>query len=478
MRGALVAVLACGVVLTGLAPGVSTEPAFADKTKVVVEQFSGPSSDKLRQMVNKAIDKAGADTVSDKKVAAAEADLGLMQASDAYGAVAKELKASGFVRGTVSGGKKAKAKIVVRDADGNAVADQSWTGKNPAKAVEAAGKALPSAMGALLAKLKGGGGGAAVAAKPTKADKAEAAAEDKSSSDEAAAAPKKGKAKKEVAAAKDEDADDDDSGSSDSDGSVRAAASDETPSAPPRGRGWTGFDVGLGVHLYSRNFTYNNVDSNGDAFPAIGDQQEYKLPAAPAIALSGDYFFLPYLGATIGGEWTPPVLVSKDPAGKTYTTGSYMVGVGAKGKFDVGPVELLPVLTYNIHQFSVNPKNPEAGSAPRVAPVQYSILRPGVGARMSLGSLALLAGAGYLQVLNPGGIKSDYFPNATVKGIDGYVGGAFALPFMRGTEIRVTLDFRRYAFAMNSAMDDNRITGGAVDQYLGGNVGVGWRQGP
>ena len=53
----------------------------------------------------------------DKKVAATEADLGLIQASDAYDAVAKQLKASAFVGGKVTSAKKPKATLTVRGAD-------------------------------------------------------------------------------------------------------------------------------------------------------------------------------------------------------------------------------------------------------------------------------------------------------------------------------------------------------------------------
>jgi hypothetical protein len=248
---------------------------------------------------------------------------------------------------------------------------------------------------------------------------------------------------------------------------------DERP-ARSAGAGWTGLDASFGLHLYSRKFTYNNATADGGSFSPVGDQQEYDLTVAPAIALGLDYFFTPNVGLTVGGEWTPPVLVSKDANGVTYSTASYMAGGGVKGKFGLGPIELLPSLTGHIHRFSVDPKNPEAGTAPRVAPVQYSIARPGLGARVSIGSFALIAGAGYLFVLNPGGIKADYFPNAKAQGVDGFAGAAFGLPFLRGLEARVTLDFRRYVFAMNSVTGDERITGGATDQYLGANLGVGW----
>ena len=49
--------------------------------------------------------KQGIEVVTDKKRAATEADLGLLQVSDNYAAVAKELGVGAFIDGTVTGSK-------------------------------------------------------------------------------------------------------------------------------------------------------------------------------------------------------------------------------------------------------------------------------------------------------------------------------------------------------------------------------------
>ena len=59
--------------------------------------------------------------VAVKKVAMVEADLGLIRASDNYTAVARELKVNAFVGGTVMPGRRPRARIVVRSADGGVV---------------------------------------------------------------------------------------------------------------------------------------------------------------------------------------------------------------------------------------------------------------------------------------------------------------------------------------------------------------------
>lgn len=476
MKGAVFAVLALSIALF-------SGTALAQK-KVVVEQFSGSGSDKLRQAVVKAAEKAGADVVSDKKVAAVEADLGLMQTSDAYGAVARELKAGGFISGSVSG-KKPKARVIVRDADGNSVGEASYPGANPAKAVAAAEAALAKDLPPLLDKLKGGAGGGAVAEKPKKESKKEEAKKEKekekekeeSASTTTASAdeeekPKKKKKKKveeETASETDTAAA---TASSDESVSSRAdldASEDDEPSSS--GGQWKGIDLFAGVHAYKRDFTYNQN--------TLGNQQEYHLNAGPAVAVGLDYFFIPYLGVTASGEFSFLLLSegkNADGDKETYATSSYAFQGGVKGKYNLGPLELQGGITYGVHKYTVDPKDPDDPQAPRVAPVNYSTVRPGVGLRLNLGSaFAILVGAGYLHVLDPGGIKTEYFKDATVLASDAYGGVAFGMPFLRGLEGRVMLDFRRYAYNMNSSPNDDRAAGGAVDQYIGLLIGAGFR---
>ena len=100
MKRACPALVAATLLATALLGGQS----FAADKKVVVENFSGPDADDLRKVVQKVLKgMSGYELVSDKKLAAAEADLGLMQASDAYEAVGKQLGATAFINGKVSG---------------------------------------------------------------------------------------------------------------------------------------------------------------------------------------------------------------------------------------------------------------------------------------------------------------------------------------------------------------------------------------
>ena len=97
--------------------------------------------------------------VPDKKLAAIEADLGLIKVSDSYSAVAREVKASAFVAGIMVGGRRPKARVVVRNADGKIIGAQGWQATS-----------LPKLLAAVNAtatpKLSGIINGAAAAAGP------------------------------------------------------------------------------------------------------------------------------------------------------------------------------------------------------------------------------------------------------------------------------------------------------------------------
>src|SRR4030095_6955970 len=94
------------------------------------EQFSGKGADKFRIVVSRILVKGGVDIISDKKVATTEADLGLLQVSDTYAAVSKELKAGAFLDGTVTGKKKLTARLRVKGPDGSPMGQATWMGKS------------------------------------------------------------------------------------------------------------------------------------------------------------------------------------------------------------------------------------------------------------------------------------------------------------------------------------------------------------
>ena len=123
-----------GLLASALVLFFGVRAASADKPKkAVVEQFSGASADQFKKLVVSALGKQGIEVISDKKRAATEADLGLLQVSDNYPAVAKELGVGAFIDGTVTGSKHLTARLKVKGPDGAALGSASWTGANAKK---------------------------------------------------------------------------------------------------------------------------------------------------------------------------------------------------------------------------------------------------------------------------------------------------------------------------------------------------------
>src|SRR4051812_31276774 len=232
MKGAICSLLASALVLS-----VGVRAAQADKPKkVVIEQFSGPSSDQFKKLVAGAVSKQGIEVVIDKKRAATEADLGLLQVSDNYPAVAKELGVGAFIDGTVTGSKHLTARLKVKGPDGASLGSASWTGANAKKLLNSIDDTVAKKLASILS------GGAAKEEAPVAA----AAAKEEAVAEEAPKARKKKAADDEEKPAK----------SKEEDATVSASAStdSEEPSGPPSP--YARFDLAAGAHVYGRNFSY------------------------------------------------------------------------------------------------------------------------------------------------------------------------------------------------------------------------------
>jgi hypothetical protein len=458
MKGALAA-LAVSTVFFGA--GVSGV-AWAQKRVVIVEQFSGPGSDKFRQSVLQALEKdKSTEVVPDKRVAAVEADLGLIHVSDSYPSVARELKAAAFVGGTTTGGKKPQAKLVVLGADGSVLGNQTWSEANTNKLMAAVNRNVGARLSALL---KGAGTGApekpaaAVAAAEKPAEKPEKGK--KSSKEEKEAAPEQS----EASAAEDTPGADTEASAS---ASFRAGG-DEPSRLSAEGLP-TGLDIAFVLRFFSREFTYNQS--------LQGPQQPYKLTVAPAPGLAVDYFPIPLVGVT-GAFNLVVATASRDMEGSVYKTTAYSWLVGAKGRVSLGPVHVEPAVGYGSHVFNVVPFDHDPDRI-KIAGVDYRHARLGGEVRLPLSSgMALAAGAHYMHILSAGEIldgKKYFFGSAL--GGEAHAGVTFPLNFIKGSEGRVGLDLRRIAFAFSPEPGDTRVAGGAVDQYIGINLGFGYHVG-
>jgi hypothetical protein len=397
-----------------------------------------------------------------EKVTATEADLGLLQVSDNYAAVAKEIKVAAFFGGTISGkGRKVTARLRGTGADGKPLGQAVWNAKSLAKLFAAVGGTLSKKMAGMMAGAKAPTGGGAAAAKEEPAT-ASASSKERTV---AAADPDEPPARGRKAAASSDDDDPPPRKRAAKDDDETVSSSADLEEAPRTGR--QKLDLAFGAHVYRRDFSYNDNQR--------GDQQAYKLPAVPAPTLTIDYFFLPNFGATAGGEYSV-ALVSQDGAGNKYKTSSLGYFIGGKGRYFLsGGTELQGGIAYAVNGFKVVPDASDM-MPPHVAGVLYEQVRVGGSTRIPLNEkTAIIGGANYLHLLSMGAIKKDYFPNTKGRGGEGFAGLAFALSWMKGLEGRVTADLRRYVFTMNPDPMDTRIAGGAIDQYIGLNLGVAYR---
>lgn len=477
-------------VLAFLASSVGSRGAWAQKKTVVLEQFSGPSSDRFRQMVQASLGKQGVELIPDKKVASVEADLGLIAVSDGYPAAAKALGNSVFVGGSIASAKRQKAKLVLKGPDGSPLGDQSWGAPTSDKLLAAIGEDLDSKLGALLNGGSGGGAATAVASTEAKAEKPEKPEKKKAKADEdewQGGGKKKAPSESQPA---------DGAEASDAQAEVKAEASDDGATGA---MGPTGMRLAFvaGVKFMGRHLVYHDK--------IVGGQQDYRLPSTlvpyvPTPNLTVEFFPIKWVGAQVGGEYSVG-LISKDVNNDRYKTVAYAFQAGLKGDVPVGPAALEPYVGYGVRVFRVDPLDKDP-NPPQVAGVNYRHLRLGGGVRLPVmnGSLQLLAGGHYLHILSSGQItgrhddgapfdrNTDYFfPKRTLGG-EGFAGAIVRLPFLNGLDARITFDFRRIVYAFDlgdidaarmraQAGQEPRVAGGATDQYIGLNVAAGYNLG-
>jgi hypothetical protein len=478
MRPLSKAVFVSMVAATILMSSGFTTPAWAQKARVVVELFKGPNAEKVRLAVVRSVLKQRMEVVQAKKVAMVEADLGLIRASDNYTAVARELKVNAFIGGTVLPGRRPRVRIVVRTPDGGVVGQTMVAGINMPRLIRnISGSSGPR----LMALVNNSKGGTAVAAKsgrgedplfsPGEAAKPAAEAV-------AAAEPAAERAAKDEAPAEKEEAPSkvaaDEPGA---DADVEAEAPPPTRSAGKAAgaKGETGLNLAFVMRMFSRNFSYNqNVRGQQQGYQAP-EQRYNNLPLVPAPGLAIEYFATPFVAGNF--SYHRAIAGSKDAAGSVYKTTAYDWSLGAKGRFNVIGIQVEPIAGYVAKVFEIENFATDANRI-QVAPVSYRQLRLGSGVRLPLSSgAAISAGGAYLHTLGAGGIldPAQYFAGNALAG-ELFAAMSMPLGFAKGFDIRFGADYRRVAFAFTPNLNppNGRIAGGAVDQYIGVNVGVGY----
>jgi hypothetical protein len=460
--------------------------ASAQKKAVVIEMFKGPNAPRVRAVVAKALTRSGLTVVSDKRLAAIEADLGLVRVAENYPAIARETKAIGFVAGIVTGGRRPKARVVVRNAEGKIIGGQGWQATGFGKLL----LAVNGTAGPKIAGILSGGGGAArpaVAAAPkaepaedilAAADRKAAAAEEAApAAEEEAPRKKRGKADEEEEPA----AEGDEKG--DAEAEVAAEADDEEVAPKRKAAAGTGLNIAFVLRMFSRNFAYNDNKRGLQQGYQAPEEKFNNLPIVPAPGLALEYFPATFIGGFASFNYA--IIGSKDKpqAGaqaSTYTTKAYSWMIGAKGRVPISTIQLEPSIGYGSHVFKVDnfAKDP---TRIQVAGVDYRHIRAGGGLRLPFGTgSSFTAGGYYLHILDAGEILDEqkYFKGAALGG-ELFAGVTLPLSFVKGVDLTAGLDFRRitFAFTPNLTPASGRIAGGAVDQYVGLNLGLGYNLG-
>jgi hypothetical protein len=477
LKGPFSLVVACAAFLAsffgssgGLTGGSFSAEAWAQKKKVVVVMFKGPAADKYRIAVMKSVYRSGIDVVPDKTLVKVEADLGLQKVSDSYTGISRELKLAGFVSGIITGGRRPKARVIVHDPNGKPIGGQIFQATSAPKLM-----AMVSAgAGPKVAAVLGAGGGAEpVAEAPAAKEEAVAAAEPAEEEEK----PRKRKRGEDADKEKSEEEAADDKEGADAD--VEASADDDDEVVTKKkSAGSKGLRAAFVMRMFSRNFAYNQS--------VVGNQQGYQapeskfanLPLVPAPGIALEYFPMNAFG--VFGGYNKAIAGSKDSGGSVYATTAFSWLVGAKGRIGLGSIEIEPGVGYGAQAFTIENLATAPGRI-NVAGVDYRFARAGSGLRIPMASgSAFTVGGHYLHILSAGDILNEakYFKGSAV---GGELSADYLMPlsFAKGFDLSVGLDFRRMAFAFTptKAPMSGRIAGGAIDQYIGLNIGVGYRLG-
>jgi TolB-like protein len=240
-------------------------------------------------------------------------------------------------------------------------------------------------------------------------------------------------------------------------------------------------DIEADFRVVRRTLRYNDVVST--------DLRDYTLNAGPGVALKFQWYpgahFTSGVGAQFGidFEWERLFGIDSTRAdGATFPTDSQQFLVGLRWRYPVARWEPFVVVDYGVHTFEFGVSGPPTSGqdiTAGVPSVKYEFVRAGAGFRVALGkkeTFILGAHIAFRGVFSLGGIESSvWFPQAKGNGMDTGLVAGFALPL--GFEIRVGFDYRRYGLDLNPVPPDPPyIAGGAVDQYLGGTLGVAWRR--
>ncbi len=237
----------------------------------------------------------------------------------------------------------------------------------------------------------------------------------------------------------------------------------------------TGLTVAFVLRMFSRNFAYNESIRGGQQGYQAPEKRFNNLPLVPAPGLALEYFPAKYAG--VFGGFNYGIAGSKDQGGSVYKTSVYSWLIGGKGRIALGSMDIEPSIGYGSNVFKVDDFATGANGI-QVAAVDYRHIRAGGGISLPVSFGRFQAGGHYLHILSAGDILSEKYFQGNAVGGEVFAGAIIPLGFMKNLDFRPSLDFRRIAFAFTpGGQMATRLAGGAVDQYIGLNLGIGYSLG-
>lgn len=456
-RLAVAALTLFALIWTGAA---SIAHAQRGGTRIVVGEFSGPGSSKVRTAVVRALSKRrGVNIVSQRDADEAAENLGVdWNESSGAAAVASELRVNAYIDGSVARQRgRWVARLRVRSGEtGEVVAEPTFQHQSRNRlprivqrqlwreVADAVGSSAPAEEEeeAEEEETDEPGGAAGVSRGPTRVERPARARE--GTAEEGEEEQPEEEEEEEVA---------------------ETTSDDEEP-------GLTPFELGAGAHIFSRHLTYND-----DIFKQLR-AYDLTLAVAPFAHLTW------YPGAHLSGgvaAWFGFVaqiehgfgITSETSDGTSYDTTYQEWLLGLRVRIPIDTLELGLNVLYGNQRFEL--EGEETAQTVVIPAVDYKFVQLGVDGHLALtGALTVWASFAYRLVNEAGEIDSNlWFPSADVGGIYASIGAT--LHIVAGLEGRIGLDIRRYFFTMNPEPGDGVVAGGAVDQYLGGTVGLAYK---
>ena len=414
-----------------------TPAASSDRVRIVVGDFSGRGAARVRNRMVRGL--RSYDLVPREELDAAASNY---SGDDAQASAAGELRVSALIEGRVSrSGRRWSATVSVTNASNGEEQSAVFRART---------------AGALATVIQ-------------------REAEDKLSALIGATSPPPGPARAETSE------DDGDSEDADEDGDPE----DDDSEVYAQPRRPSDLPNALDIAVYGRAF-YRRLSYNDDIYGAL---RGYKLQLGPAFKLAMTWYpgahFTDSFGAHIGLEASYERAFGIDSVRKSdmavFPTRSQDWLVGLRGRIPLDAHMFSLGLGYGQHYFIVENVEGSAGERtdqPEVPQVSYKFVRLHIDARLHVAAgFFVTLGAGYRIVLDQGGISDPiWFPKSDVGGVE--VDLMLGYRLENGLEMRLGFDYRRYFYSMNVDINDEDfswVAGGALDQYLGGSLGIAWR---